>query len=51
MDSNNEAWKEVLDAIHKHRSVFEQQLHSTDPEQMRRDLDPKLLAAIQIYAR
>jgi hypothetical protein len=51
IDSNKEAWKEVLDSIHKHHSVFEQQLHSTNPEQMRRDLDPKLLAAIQIYAQ
>ena len=51
MDSNKEAWKEVLDTIHKHRDVFEQQLDSTDLEQMRRDLDRKLLAAIQVYAR
>jgi hypothetical protein len=51
MDSNKEAWKEVVDAIHKHNSVFEQQLDSTNVDQLRRDLHPKLLAAIQIYAR
>ena len=51
MDNNKEAWKEVLDTIHKHRGVFEQQLDSTNLEQMRRGLDPKLLAAIQVYAR
>ena len=51
MDNNKEAWKEVLDTIHKHRGVFEQQLDSTNLEQMRRELDPKLLTAIQVYAR
>jgi hypothetical protein len=51
MDSNKEAWKEVLNTIHKHRGVFEEQLDSTNLEHMRRVLDPKLLAAIQVYAR
>jgi hypothetical protein len=50
MENNKEAWKEVLDTIHKHRSVFEQ-LDLTNVEQLRRDLHPKLLAAIQVYAR
>lgn len=51
MDSNQEAWKDVVDTIHTHHGVFEQQLDSPNLEQMSRDLDPKLLAAIQIYAR
>jgi hypothetical protein len=51
MDNNKEAWNEVLETIDKHRSVFKQQLDSTNMEQIRRDLHPKLLAAIQIYAR
>jgi hypothetical protein len=51
MDKNKQAWEEVLDTIHKHRSVFERQLHLANSEQVRRDLDPELLAAIQIYAR
>jgi 5-methylthioribose kinase len=51
MDNNKEAWKEVLETIHKHRSVFKQQLDTTNMEQMTRNLDPNLLAAIQIYAR
>jgi hypothetical protein len=51
MDSNEVAWKDVSDTIHKHRGVFEQRLHSTNRDQMRPDFDPKLLAAIQTYAR
>src|SRR5271170_5052586 len=38
MDRNKEAWKEVLDIIHKHRSVFEQQLSLTNSGQIRLDL-------------
>jgi hypothetical protein len=51
MDRNKEAWKEVLDTIHKHRSVFEEQLTLTNSGQIRLDLDPKLFASIQLYAR
>ncbi len=51
MDSNEVAWKNVSDTIHKHRGVFEQQLHLTNRDQARPDFDPKLLAAIQTYAR
>jgi hypothetical protein len=51
MDRNKEAWREVLDMIHKHRSVFEQQLSLTNSGQIRLDLDPRLFASIQFYAR
>jgi hypothetical protein len=51
MDNNKEAWKEVLEMIYKHRSVFKKHLESTNMEQIRRDLHPNLRAAIQIYAR
>jgi hypothetical protein len=51
MDSNKEAWKEVSNTLHKNRDVFEQQLHSVTLDQIRPDLDRKLLASIQIYAR
>ena len=50
MDNDKETWKEVSDTIHRHRGVFEQQLNS-NPDQMTPDIDPKLLAAIKIYAR
>jgi len=51
MDTNKEAWKEVLDTIHKHRGMFEQHLHSANLDLMRPNLDPRLLVSIQIYAR
>jgi hypothetical protein len=51
VDNNKDAWKQVLDTIHKHRNVFKEQLDSTNVQEIRQDLHPKLLAAIQIYAR
>ena len=51
MDRNKEAWKDVLDTIHNHRSVFEQQLALTNSGQISLDLDPKLFSSIQFYAR
>ena len=51
MDRNKEAWKEVLDTIHKHRSLFERQISLTNSDQISLNLDPELLASIQIYAR
>jgi len=51
MEKNKEAWKELLGIIDRHHSVFEKQLAVTNSEQISLDLDPELLASIQLYAR
>jgi len=51
MDRNKESWNEVLDTIHKHRSLFERQISLANSDQISLNLDPELLASIQIYAR
>jgi hypothetical protein len=51
LDTNEQAWKEAFNTLHKHHNVFEQRLHLANLDQMRPDLDRKLLISIQIYAR
>jgi hypothetical protein len=51
MDSDKDVWKDVLDTIRKHHSIFAQQLHLTSRDRMKPFFDPKLHAAIRAYAR
>lgn len=51
MDSNKEAWKNILQTIQRHQRTFEHQLKNMDAQQVLPDAEPGLLDPIKEYGQ
>lgn len=51
MESNNAAWKDVMETIHEHRTTFQQQLKNMNAQDISQDAEAGLLDPIRTYAQ